>query len=113
MNIGLLDGWLPTLIQVVTVLALVVAVGRRSPRWLRLWLPVAVGTGVVLALACSWFISDQGLAGGPAPTSLWVWIVLTGVALVVAVAGWPGLHWWRRRWLLPWCRCAPCARAWR
>lgn len=96
MNIGLLDGWLPTLIQVVTVLGLIVAVGRRSPRWLRLWLPVAVGTGIVLALGCSWFISDQGLAGGPAPTSLWVWIVLTGVALVVAIAGWPGLHWWRR-----------------
>lgn len=96
MNIGLLDGWLPMLIQAVTVVALVFAVGRRSPGWFRRWLPVAVGTGVVLALACGWFISDQGLAGGPAPLSLWVWIVLTGVALVVAIAGWPGLHWWRR-----------------
>ncbi|MUL65045.1 hypothetical protein BOO86_11270 [Mycobacterium sp. CBMA 234] len=96
MNISLLDGWLPILIQSVTVLGLIAAVGRRSPRWLRLWLPAAVGAGVVLALASSWFISDQGLAGGPAPIALWVWLVLTGAALVVTIAGWPGVRWWRR-----------------
>ncbi|MDR3663719.1 MAG: alpha/beta hydrolase-fold protein [Mycobacterium sp.] len=96
MNIGLLHGWLPNLIQAVTVVVLALAIGRRSPRWLRRWLPAAVGAGIVLALACGWFIADQGLAGGPVPISLWVWLILTGLALVVAVAGWRDLHWWRR-----------------
>ena len=31
----------------------------------------------------------------PAPTALWVWIMSTGLAGVVMLAGWRGARWWR------------------
>jgi hypothetical protein len=39
-GVSLLGGWLPVSIQVVTVVLLVVAIGWRSRRWRRMWLPV-------------------------------------------------------------------------
>ena len=36
------------------------------------------------------------LAGDPAPSSLWIWIGLSGLAVAVAVLGWRGSRWWRR-----------------
>jgi hypothetical protein len=46
-GVSLLGGWLPVSIQVVTVVLLVVAIGWRSRRWRRMWLPVSAGSGVI------------------------------------------------------------------
>ena len=91
-----MHGWLPLTAQAVTVVVVVAAIGWRTRRWRLLWLPVALGTGLVLAAVSHWFISSQGLADDPAPNLLWIWIMVTGVAAVVLVAGWPGARWWRR-----------------
>lgn len=95
MNIRLLDGWLPILIQALAAITVGAAVGRRSRRWLLRWLPVCVVVGVAAASSAFWFIRHHALADGPAPVPLWVWVALTGFALAVLVTGWRGIRWWR------------------
>ncbi|WP_197739966.1 alpha/beta hydrolase-fold protein [Mycolicibacterium sp. P9-64] len=95
-HLSLMHGWLPLTIQAVAVLALLAAVGWRNRRWRSIWLPVAIGIGIVLSATAYWYISSEGLAGDPAPNLLWIWIAATGVAAVVLVVGWRGANWWRR-----------------
>jgi S-formylglutathione hydrolase FrmB len=95
-GLSLLHGWLPLVIQAVAAVVLVGAVGWRSRRWRLIWLPVAVVIGLLLAAWAHWYVDSQGLAGDPAPSSLWVWVGLTGVALTVAALGWRGIRWRRR-----------------
>jgi S-formylglutathione hydrolase FrmB len=92
----LLHGWLPPTVQAVAAVALVVAIGWRSRGWRLVWLPVAILVGLILAVWTHWYVASQGLAGDPAPSSLWVWVGLTGLALAVAVLGWRGSRWRRR-----------------
>jgi S-formylglutathione hydrolase FrmB len=96
MNISLLHGWLPILIQVLAVAALITAVGRRSGRWLARRAPIALACGVALSGGTAWFIHYHALSDGPAPLPLWLWTALTGIALAVAVLGWTGVRWWQR-----------------
>ncbi|MFF2807984.1 alpha/beta hydrolase [Streptomyces sp. NPDC058000] len=95
-GISLLDGWLPLTIQIVVGVLLVVVVGWRTRRWRLLWLPVAAGVGLLVALLAMWYVDANALATDPAPTPLWVWIGITAAALAVAVLGWRGARWWRR-----------------
>ncbi|MBU8817877.1 esterase family protein [Mycolicibacterium goodii] len=95
-HLSLMHGWIPTTVQVVTAVTLIVAVGWRTWRWRLIWLPVAAAIGGVLALGTYWYIQSEGLAGNPAPRSLWVWIAISGAAVVILVAGWSGSRWWRR-----------------
>ncbi|HUO38229.1 MAG TPA: esterase family protein, partial [Mycobacterium sp.] len=91
-----MHGWVPLTAQIVTGVVLLLAIGWRSRRWRLLWLPVAAVAGALLAAYTYWSISDNGLAGDPAPHQLWVWIAVTGLAVTVAVVGWRGARWWRR-----------------
>jgi S-formylglutathione hydrolase FrmB len=91
-----LHGWLPPTVQAVAAVVLVVAIGWRSRGWRLVWLPVAILVGLILAVWTHWYVASQGLAGDPAPSSLWVWVGLTGLALAVAVLGWRGSRWRRR-----------------
>ena len=91
-----MHGWIPTTVQIVAAVALVVAIGWRTRRWRLLWLPLALAVGAALAAWAYFYIASQGLASDPAPHSLWLWIGLSGVAAAVLVAGWRGTHWWRR-----------------
>ncbi|MCV7011112.1 alpha/beta hydrolase [Mycolicibacterium madagascariense] len=91
-----MHGWLPWTVQIVTAVVLVVAIGWRTRRWRLLWLPIALLAGGALAAGSAWFIDSQGLADDPAPTMLWVWLVVTGAAAVVFVVGWRSAAWWRR-----------------
>ncbi|MEZ0050091.1 S-formylglutathione hydrolase FrmB [Mycobacterium sp. MAA66] len=110
MNISLLGGWLPVVIQVLSVVALGVAIGRRSAGWLRRWLPVALAVGVAAAIGAYWFMQYHALADGPAPIPLRVWVALTGAALTVAIVGWTEIRWWRRAVaLITVALCALCA----
>jgi len=94
--VSLLTGWVVIAVQVVTAAVLLAAIGRRSPRWLRLWLPVAVVVGGICAGLTFWFIHNQGLSEDPAPAAFWVWIVGLGAAIVILIFGWRGAGWPRR-----------------
>ena len=96
--ISLMRGWLPASVQSVTAVLLVCAVGWRTRRWRLGWLPVALVVGVGLAVGARWYVESAGVAGDPAPRSMWMWVGLTGVALGVVGVGWRGARWWRR-WL--------------
>jgi S-formylglutathione hydrolase FrmB len=87
---------LPLTIEIIAAIVVVVGIGWRTRRWRLLWLPVAILVGIGGAAWAHWYVDSQGLAGDPAPDSLWIWTGLTGFALVVAVVGWRDSHWWRR-----------------
>jgi S-formylglutathione hydrolase FrmB len=90
-----MHGWIPVTVQAAAVLALVLVVaGRSRHRLLRLLL---IGASGLATAACAyWFVADDGLSGQPPPTTLWVWIALTGAAAALLVLGWRGAPWWRR-----------------
>lgn len=94
--IPLTHGWFPIIVQLIAAIVLVCAIGWRTPRWRFVWLPVAALFGVALTALTHWYINVEGLSGSPAPQSLWIWIGVTGLALVVLVLGWRGVGWWRR-----------------
>ena len=88
--ISLLHGWAPTMVQAIAAVVLVLAIGRRSRRWLLLWVPLSVLTGVAAAAGTYWYVEWAGIAGHPAPATLWVWIGLSGLAAGVLIFGWRG-----------------------
>ncbi len=93
---SLLHGWLPPVIQGAALLVAIGAIGLRRRRW-RTWaLPAALGVAAVVTAMSFWYITSLGVAGDPAPASLWLWIAMTGLATAVLVLGWPGARWWRR-----------------
>jgi S-formylglutathione hydrolase FrmB len=93
---SLMHGWIPTTIQVITAVVLTLAVGWRSRRWRTIWLPVAGMAGGAAAYLTHWYIVDRGLSDEPAPSALWLWIALTGVAAAVLILGWRSAPPWRR-----------------
>lgn len=93
---SLVHGWLPTVVQVIATVVLLYAVGRRSRRWQLQRLPVALIVGAGVAAWTHWYVGSIGVAGDPAPVSLWIWVSLTGIAVVVALLGWRGARWSRR-----------------
>jgi S-formylglutathione hydrolase FrmB len=95
-HLSLMHGWIPATVQIAAALVLVVAIHRRTRRWWSLWVPWAVFVGAMCAVIAYWYVSSQGLAGEPAPTTLWLWIALSGTALAVLFAGWRRTAWWRR-----------------
>lgn len=92
---SLMHGWVPIGVQAIAAIALILAVARRSPVWRRRLLPVAGATGVAVAAGAYGYIRINGLADDPAPVLLWIWVILAGAAIVVAVLGWPGARWWQ------------------
>ncbi len=95
-HLSLMHGGIPLTVQILAVLVLALAVGRRTRRWRLVWLPVCAAAGLALASATHWSISSEGLAGDPAPPRLWLWLAATGFAAAVAVLGWPSAQRWRR-----------------
>ena len=93
---SLMHGWIPTTIQVITAVVLTLAVGWRSRRWRTIWLPVAGMFGGAAAYTTHWYVVDRGLSDEPAPSTLWLWIALTGMAAAVLVLGWRTAGPWRR-----------------
>ncbi len=92
----MLHGWFPPTVQGLTLLVLIIAIQWRARRWLKRVLPVAlIAAAAVTALAYR-YITSLGVAGDPAPTTLWLWIAMSGLAAAVVLVGWPGTRWWRR-----------------
>ncbi|MDP9165615.1 MAG: alpha/beta hydrolase-fold protein [Actinomycetota bacterium] len=94
-GLSLLQGWLPLTIQIVAALVLVAAIGWRTRRWRLRWLPLSIAVGLGAAAWTHWYVDSQGMAGDPAPDSLWVWTGVTGFAITAAVLGWRGVKWRR------------------
>ncbi|MBU9764863.1 esterase family protein [Mycobacterium sp. TNTM28] len=94
-GLSLLDGWLPATIQLAAVVVLIVAAARSSRRWPMVCV-TAAAIGAGLALAVRWYVFAHGMTTNPVPVQLWVWIGLSGAALVVLVLGWRATSWWRR-----------------
>ncbi|BBY15693.1 membrane protein [Mycolicibacterium litorale] len=95
-HLSLMHGWIPVTVQIAAAVLLAMVVIRRTrPMWW-LWVSWAVFVGAMSAVIAYWYVDSQGLAGEPAPQSLWWWIGLSGTALAVLFAGWRHAAWWRR-----------------
>jgi S-formylglutathione hydrolase FrmB len=109
-QLSLLRGWLPTALQAFTVLVSVGGIGLRRRRWRRWASPAALIVAVAVTVLAYRYIASLGLAGDPAPASLWLWIAMGGLAAAVLFVGWTGARWWRRGLsLLAVPLCALCA----
>lgn len=97
-HLSLMHGWLPVVVQVLAIVALVTAIGWRTRRWRLIWLPWSAVIGVMLTVGAYWYTETAGVADdtNPAPQTLWVWIALSGIAFGVLVSGWRDAQWWRR-----------------
>ena len=93
---SLMHGWVPGVVQAVSVAMLLVAVGWRSRLWRLLFLPAAAILGAASAACASWYIAHAGLADDPAPHLLWWWIAGSGAAAAIVILGWGSARWWRR-----------------
>jgi S-formylglutathione hydrolase FrmB len=93
---SLMHGWVPGVVQAVSVAMLLVAVGWRSRLWRLLFLPAAAVLGAASAACASWYIAHAGLADDPAPHLLWWWIAGSGAAAAMVILGWGSARWWRR-----------------
>jgi S-formylglutathione hydrolase FrmB len=94
-ELSLLHGWLPPAVQALTLLVAVAALGWRR-RWRGWALLVALGMAAAVTALSYWYITSIGVAGDPAPVSLWLWIAMSGFAVAVLLLGWAGARWWRR-----------------
>ncbi|MEB3980718.1 alpha/beta hydrolase-fold protein [Mycobacterium sp. 663a-19] len=95
-QLSLLHGWFPLAVQAITLLVAVAAIGLRRRRWRGWPLPVALGVAAAATGLSYWYITSLGVAGDPAPLSLWLWVAMSGLAVAALVLGWPGARWWRR-----------------
>lgn len=43
-----------------------------------------------------WYVTGNGLANERPPSTLWIWVALTGAAATVLILGWRSARWWRR-----------------
>ncbi|GFG64817.1 hypothetical protein MKUB_23070 [Mycobacterium kubicae] len=93
---SLMHGWVPLTVQAVTAVVLVAAIGWRSRLWRQRRLPVAVAAGTASAYGIRWYVTADGLAAEPAPSALWLWVALSGLAATVVVLGWRSARRWRR-----------------
>jgi S-formylglutathione hydrolase FrmB len=93
---SLMHGWVPGVVQAVSVAVLLVAVGWRSRPWRLVRLPIAIALGTAVAGWSHWFINNRGLADDPAPHLLWWWITVSGTAVAILALGWRSARWWRR-----------------
>ncbi len=95
-QMSLLHGWLPAGVQAGAAVAVLLAIGWRSRRWRRTWLPLTLAVGVVFMVVAHAYIVSIGVASDPAPRWLWLWLTATGVAVAVSIVGWCSARWWRR-----------------
>jgi S-formylglutathione hydrolase FrmB len=95
-HVSLMHGWVPVAAQVIAGLLIVLAVGRRHRRWHLVSLPTAAALGLALTGAAYWSVFSNGLSGEPAPRNLWIWVMLTGMAIGIVVLGWRSAGRWRR-----------------
>lgn len=95
-QLSLLHGWLPLATQALALFVAMVVIDWRRRGWWRRALPVALIAGAAVTALAYWYIVSLGVAGDPAPKTLWLWIAMSGVTAAVLLLGWKGARWWRR-----------------
>ncbi len=95
-QLSLLHGWLRPTAQALALVVAAGAIGWRRRRWRSWALLAALGVAGLVTALSYWYITSLGVAGDPAPASLWLWIAMSGLAIAVLLLGWPGARWWRR-----------------
>jgi S-formylglutathione hydrolase FrmB len=85
---SLMRGWVPLAVQVLTAIVLATALGWRSRHWRLVRLPLAALVGGAVAYGTHWYLINRGLSDEPAPSALWLWIALAGMAAAVLILGW-------------------------
>ena len=96
MNVSLLGGWLPAMLDVVAAAALVVAVGWRDRQWRVRAVPMIVGGAAFGTLIAAYpAVRLLGITD-PLPFHVWLWFGAALAGLIVLAAGWRSARWWRR-----------------
>lgn len=93
---SLLGGWLPTGVEILAIVILILAIGWRTRRWRLAWVPISAAIGVIAALAARTYMNSEGLASDPAPFKLWVWTAVCAGSVALAALGFRAARWWRR-----------------
>jgi S-formylglutathione hydrolase FrmB len=94
-NVSIVSGWLPLLVQCLAVASLAVSVDWRHGGWRRqlgLGVPAAAVTAGLAALA----LTAGSLVPDDFPKTAYLWGFVFALAVVVAVIGWPDAGGWRR-----------------
>lgn len=95
-RISLMRGAIPIAVELLTIVALVYAIGWRGRRWRVVSVPAGAVAGALFGAIVHWHYETLGLASESAPWPMWLWVSLTGFSVAIAVVGWRGAGWWRR-----------------
>ena len=82
-QLSLLHGWFPVAVQAIALFVAATAIGLRRRRWRSWAFPVALAIAAVVTALSYWYITSLGVAGDPAPVSLWLWVAMSGLAVAV------------------------------
>ena len=96
MNVSLLGGWFPAMLDVVAAAALLVAVGWRDRQWRWRSVPLVVGAAALGTLIAAYPGAKLIGLTDPLPFRVWLWFGAALTALIVLAAGWRSARWWRR-----------------
>jgi S-formylglutathione hydrolase FrmB len=94
-NVSLVSGWLPVVVEGLAVVTLVLSIGWRSGAW-RTQLGLGVPLAAVVTALGALLLSFGPLASSDFPRSAYVWGFTFVVAATVATTGWSGAGWRRR-----------------
>jgi S-formylglutathione hydrolase FrmB len=94
-NVSLVTGWLPLVVQGLAVATLLVSVDWRTGGWRR-QLGIAVPVAAVVTGVAALIITVGSLASGAITWRAYLWGFLLVSAVGVAVVGWPHAGRWRR-----------------
>ena len=94
MNISLVSGWLPVVVECLAVVTLVLSVGWRSGAW-RAQLGVGVPLAAVVTAVVALLLSFGPWKSSDFPRSAYLWGFTFVVASTVAIMGWSGAGWRR------------------
>ncbi|MGD0310972.1 MAG: alpha/beta hydrolase-fold protein [Acidimicrobiales bacterium] len=95
MNVSLVSGWLPLVVEILAIAALVLSFDMRSGRWRRqlvVGVPVAAGVTGVVALV----LTLASLVPDDFPWSAYLWGFTWALAVCSALLGWRGTGGWRK-----------------
>src|SRR4051794_30904132 len=95
-EVSLLTGWLPRVMELAAVTALVLAVGWRDVRWRPRRIPVILAATILVGFLVAAVGAPAAGITDPLPLSVWVWFAVAFCALLVLALGWTSARWPQR-----------------